>query len=85
MSKKLYIKENEEEKQCRFCEYYLKENCPDAYFCYDKLNKPGFKLNHKYRSKFTTKDGKVFYNINHFYWFQKIIAKIFYKIKVEDI
>ena len=38
----------------------------------------------KYKSKLICKD-KVFYNIHHFNKFQKLIAKIFYRITIEDI
>lgn len=37
----------------------------------------------EYKSKLIFKD-KVYYNIHHFNWIQKIIAKVFYGIKIED-
>ena len=37
-----------------------------------------------YKGKLIRRD-KVYYNIHHFNWIQKIIARVFYGIKIEDV
>ena len=73
------------EKECVYCKYFCTVNCPDRIFCYDKEDKPCFKLKPIYKSKITCEDSVVFYNINHFNWFQKLLGKIICKIKIEDV
>lgn len=72
------------DRQCCFCESNGTFNCPNSYFCYAKEDKPFFKLRHIYKSKFICKD-KVYYNIHHFNKFQKLLAKIIWRIKIEDV
>ena len=31
-------------RSCEYCYYFSRENCPDKIFCYDKEDKPCFKL-----------------------------------------
>lgn len=38
----------------------------------------------KYKSKLIC-NGEVFYNIHHFNKFQKLLARIIWRIKIEDI
>ena len=44
-------------------------------FCKDKVY---------YKGKLICRE-KVYYNIHHFNWIQKIIARVFYGIKIEDV
>lgn len=69
---------------CMYCEKQHTMDCPNSSKCYSLQNKPHFKLSKEYKSKLICK-GKVFYNINHFNKFQKLLAKIIWRIKIEDI
>lgn len=73
-----------EEKACEYCQYFMKESCPDKIFCYNKEDKPYFKVKHIYKSKIIC-ENRIFYNINHFNKFQKWIGKILYNLKIEDV
>lgn len=69
---------------CYFCQKHSTFECPNSYYCYDKEDKPYFKPKDIYKSKLKCKD-KVYYNINHFNKLQKLLAKIIWKIKIEDV
>lgn len=71
-------------KDCIYCANQHTFNCPNSKFCYDLKDKPGFELKNKYKSKLIC-ENKVYYNIHHFNKLQKLLAKIIFKIKIEDI
>lgn len=70
--------------ECIYCKNQHTMNCPNSKYCYNIKNKPYFVLKSEYKSKLICKD-KVFYNIHHFNKFYKILARIFWKIKIEDV
>ena len=69
--------------QCSYCEYQHTFNCPNSQYCYSLEEKPYFKLKGIYKTKIIYKN-KVYYNINHFNKFQKLLAKVLWRIKLED-
>lgn len=71
------------ENKCLYCEYQHTLDCPNSQYCYATEEKPYFKLNHIYKSKLIYKN-KVYYNINHFNKFKKLLAKVIWRIKIED-
>lgn len=71
------------EDKCLYCEYQHTMDCPNSQYCYSTEEKPYFKLKHIYKSKLICKN-KVYYNINHFNKFKKLIAKLIFRIKIED-
>ena len=77
-------KADEIERQCHFCQHYKTFNCPNSQDCYSLKNKPLFKIKNIYKSKLICKN-KEFYNIHHFNKFQKLLAKIIWRIKIEDV
>lgn len=68
-------------EKCIYCEYFGKENC--SVLGKEREDKPCFKVNHRYKSKFICK-GKTYYNIHHFNKFKKLLGKIIWGIKIED-
>ena len=70
--------------KCIYCKKQHTMDCPNSQYCYSTDDKPYFELRSKYKSKLTCK-GKVFYNIHHFNKFQKSLAKIIWRIKIEDV
>lgn len=72
------------EADCHFCEKQHTHKCPNSYYCYNKKDKPYFKPKKIYKSKFICGD-KIYYNINHFNKFQKLLARVIWKIRIEDV
>ena len=69
---------------CIYCEKLHTEDCPNHGKCWDTDDKPYFKAKSIYKSKIICGD-KVYFNIHHFNKFKKILGKIIFKIKIEDI
>lgn len=72
-----------EEADCVYCEKHHTMDCPNSYYCYNRKDKPYFKPSKIYKSKLIC-GNKVYYNIHHFNKFKKFLAKLIWKIKIED-
>ena len=69
---------------CMYCKKQHTMKCPNSAFCYSIDYKPYFDLDSKYKSRLICKD-KVYYNIHHFNKLQKLLARIVWRIKIEDV